>query len=183
MSWSDSHTGKVIGPTRKSDFDRVFDNQQQLALEFSKQHAWATTGATTGYHSAGVSAASGTGSFTSVGTDSILTTPLAALISGGVWMLTLFFWRDDTHTAFHQLLVNDRLTTLDIVVYFNAVTSCGVGHTQSAAVEVGTVTPASCAYFHVYVDASENLVVDFYRNTTDAHHYYYALTQLNKAGV
>lgn len=181
MSWSDDLTGKIQGPTRKSDFDRVFDNQQQLAAEFDNYHKWSTSGGNEGYH-LGIARTTASGSYSASGTSNIFSQPFATYTANGLWRLSLFFWRSDTHSCFHELFIDEKTSNVDIKVSPDNGTSgttCGVGHHHSGDVVLGS-TADTASNFRVYVDASTNLCVDFYRATADAHYYFVAMTQISK---
>ena len=159
MAWSDTTPGRVRSWTKKYDYDRVFDNQQQLKDEYNLYHHHTNSGTVYGWHD-GIEMYNAVTTVALSTTATILTTALSNLNKNGLWRLVIHAWYSNSYRVYHELLINESIQNLD--AYYSQATNTSIGHPGGADVATGAPT---APYFRVYVDSSDNLKVDF---TSDA---------------
>lgn len=176
MSYSGTFPGKLRAFSKKSDFDRVFDNTVQIGTTFDAHHVRTTSGAVDGRHD-GVEAVKATGSVAIATTTACLTQALSLFTGNGVWCATISYWRTNSVHCFHEFRLTQQVQNVDFYVKVGTGTIGGCG--QAAVTSTAPASP----YFHVYIDSSNNLKVDLVTDAAGTYKWHVSIHQVDNYEV
>lgn len=147
MSWNDTPIGAILGATKKSEFDRAFDNQQRLKDELSQFHGWAASGSVDGKHN-GVSRWHTTGTVAAGLTETVITSlALSEMLNGAYELLFIVQNAADVKWFSGSLLITESwVKKLDAYFFTNSTTV--QSHLDNS--NCTNAAPANYPYLRIY---------------------------------